>query len=212
MTGSEFTGWQLVKTTVMPHEQGVEEKIYLWEPKKDPDVRKVRISVIESAYWRHAQQHLATQLEHCMNSDMPRGKGKSGGIGDIQFLGQVLKTTSVSQVFFTRGNLRISVQSVGRKPVDVTIIAKKLDERLVKPPSASEKKRGVVAAKKPVRLKVKEREMTTVLDKLPAPRPGAGMTRVILDDGELRREGDVLFCVSEIAGLKKAEIFNYKLE
>lgn len=211
MTGSEFPGWKLFKAVVMPHGAGVEEKIYMWEPKKGDKDQRLRVSVIESGYWRHTHQHLVDQLRHCMHGDMPRGTAKTAGIGDVQYIGQAEETKVTTSVFFTRGNLRISIHSVGKTPVDVTSMAIKLDNRLVKPPSETEKKKGTVMVKKPLTLKMKKAEKAALIDSLPAPEPGAGMTRVLMDDGELRRDGDVLYCISEKEGSKKAQILNFKL-
>jgi hypothetical protein len=196
----------------MPHEPGVEEILYIWELKKAGKGERVRVSVIESGYWRHSHQQLLKQLDQCMRPDMPFGKGKSAGIGDVQYVAQNQDDSQTTAVFFTRGNLRISVQSVGKHPVDVTSLAKRLDGRLVKPPGKGEEKRGAVSAMESVEINMASAETATLLEALPAATLSSGMTRIIVDEGELKREGDTLYCISAKAGAKRAEILNFKLD
>jgi hypothetical protein len=212
MRGNEFAGWELIKTIFMENELGVGEKIYMWKRKKSQEDELVQVSVTESSYWRHAQHHLMNQLQHCMRPDIPRGKGKTASIGDVQYIGQAPDSKEIAAVFFSRGNLQINVRSVGTKPVDVVTLAKKLDNRFIKPPTKTEEKAGLVSTLKPGKLKVKKAERAILLDKLPEPTPRSGWTKVLVPEGELRRDGDILYFTGEKAGQKSVEILNFKLE
>lgn len=212
MRGNEFAGWELIKTTVMENEPGVAEKIYMWKRKKSQEEELVQVSVMESSSWRHAQHHLMNQLHHCMRPDIPRGTGKTAGIGDVQYIGQASGSEDIAAVFFSRGNLQINIRSVGKKPVDVVTLAKKLDNRFIKPPTKTEEKAGLVSTLKPGKLKVKKDEKAVVLEKLPEPVSRSGWIKVNVPEGELRRDGDVLYCTCEKAGQKNVEILNFRLE
>jgi hypothetical protein len=212
MKGNEFAGWELIKTAVMESGPGVEEKIYMWQRKKSQEEELVQVSVFESSYWRHAQHHLMNQLHHCMRPDIPRGKGKTAGIGDVQYIGQAPESKDTTAVFLSRGNLQINIRSVGKKPVDVVSLAKKLDNRFIKPPTKTEEKAGLVSALKPGKLKVKKDERAVVLDTLPEPVSRSGWIKVNVPEGELRRDGDVLYYTCEKAGQKNVEILNFRLE
>ncbi len=212
MRGNEFAGWELIKTAVMESEPGVEETIYMWQRKKSHEEELIQVSIFESSYWRHAEHHLMNQLQHCMRPDIPRGKGKTASIGDVQHIGQAPKSEDITAIFFSRGNLQVTVRSVGSKPVDVVALAKKMDNRFIKPPTKAEEKAGVVSTLKPATLTVKKAKRAVLLEKLPEPIPRSGWTKVLVPEGELRRDGDVLYFTSEKAGQKSVEILNFKLE
>jgi hypothetical protein len=212
LRGNEFAGWELIKTVVNAIETGVTEKFYLWRPKGGKEDEMVQVAVIESHYWRHAQQHLLNQLEHCMRPDLPRGKGSLAKIGDVQYAAEIQEARTVGAVFFTRGNLQIAVRSVGTKTVDVQKFAKRLDDRLAKAPTKAEKAKGLVTSAEPVSVKVKKKLAVVLIDRLPEATPRSGLTRVIVPEGEARREGDTLYFFSEQTGDKRVEVLNFKLE
>jgi hypothetical protein len=121
-------------------------------------------------------------------------------------------TKETTAVIFTRGNLQMSVSSVGLNTVDVTPLAKALDNRLTKPPTKTDEKKMVAKRQKPLKVKAKKREMTALIDTLPEPTPKSGWTRVLAAEGEIRKEGDTLYIVDEKGGDLTVEVVNYKLE
>ena len=211
MNGKEFAGWELVKTSVANHSSDGSEKVYIWKRKARKLEELVQIRVIESSYWRNALQYHHDQLMHSMRPDIPRGKGKTASIGDIQHVGQT-PTNETTAMIFTRGNLQISFSSVGLNPVDVTTLAKALDNKCTKPPTKTDEKKMVIKRQKPLKVKAKKKEMTVLIDTLPDPTPKSGWTRVLATDGEIRKEGDTLYIVEEKGGDRAVEIINYKLE
>ena len=212
MRGDELPGWNLIKIAVMENEPGAAEKIYMWKKKKSEEEELVQVSVVESGYWRHSQQHLANQLHHCMRADMPRGKGKTGRVGDVQYIGQAPESGEVTAVFFTRGNLQVNVRSVGRKPVDVLELAQRLDNRFVKPPSKIDLKKERVRTLEPRAVTAKKDKKAILLERLPEAVPRSGWTKVIAPEGEVRRYGDRLCLIAEKDGRKDVEILNFTLE
>jgi hypothetical protein len=54
--------------------------------------------------------------------------------------------------------------------------------------------------------------MTVLIDTLPESTPKLGWTRVLVAEGEIRKEGDTLYIVDEKGGDREVEIINYKLE
>ena len=211
MKGTEFTGWELVKISVSSHSSDGSEKVYMWKRKTSKGEELVQVRVIESNYWRDALQYHHDQLMHSMRPDIPRGKGKTAVIGDIQHVGQT-PTNETTAIIFTRGNLQISVSSVGLNPVDVTPLAKSLDNRLTKPPTKTDEKKLVATRQKPLKVKVNKKEMTVLIETLPEPTPKSGWTRVMATEGEIRKENDTLYLVDEKGGDRSVEIINYKLE
>ena len=211
MTGTEFPGWELVKTSISSHSPEESEKIYMWKRKGSDKEELVQVRVIESSYWRNALQYHHNQLMHSMRPDIPRGKGKTASIGDIQHVGQA-PTNETTAVIFTRGNLQISISCVGLSPVDVTQLAKAMDNKLTKPPTKTEEKKMVARREKSLKVKAKKKEMTTLIEALPEPTPKSGWTRVLATEGEIRKEGDTLYIVDEKGGDRTVEVVNYKLE
>ncbi|MGA9261937.1 MAG: hypothetical protein WBV95_08180 [Desulfobacterales bacterium] len=210
MKGTEFAGWELIKTSFVSHSPDQSEKVHMWKRKASEGEELVQVRVIETNYWRHALQYHHGQLMHSMRSDIPRGKGKTAGIGDIQHVGQA-PTNDIEVVIFTRGNLQISVSSVGLNPIDVTPLAKALDNRLTKVPTKTDEKKLAATRQKPLKVKTKKKEKTVLIDKLPEPTPRSGWTRVLAAGGEIRKEGDTLYLVDEQGGDRTVEIINYKL-
>lgn len=212
MRGDEFAGWRLVKTVVSPVETDVSEKLYLWQPKKDAPETLVQVAVIESHYWRHAQQQLLNQLDHCMRPDIPQGQGKLATVGDVQYAASAQGAKEIGAIFFTRGNLQIRVQSVGKETVDVANFARKVDALLTQAPTKTQESKGLVKALAPVKVKAKRAQLAPVIEKLSEAVPRSGWTRVMASDGELRRDGEMLFIEALHDGSKKVEILNFKLE
>ena len=210
MKGTEFAGWELIKTSFVSHSPDQSEKVHMWKRKASEGEELVQVRVIETNYWRHALEYHHGQLMHSMRSDIPRGKGKSAGIGDIQHVGQA-STNDIEVVIFTRGNLQISVSSVGLNPVDVTPLAKALDNRLTKAPTKTDEKKLAATRQKPLKVKTEKKEMTVIIDKLPEPTPSSGWTRVLAAGGEIRKEGDTLYLVDEQGGDRTVAMINYKL-
>ncbi|MEN8757511.1 MAG: hypothetical protein ABF303_03530 [Desulfobacterales bacterium] len=211
MKGMEFDGWELVNTTSESHPPDESEKVYMWKRKAGTGEGLVQVRVVETNNWRNALQYHHGRLMQSMRSDIPRGKGKTAGIGDIQHVGQA-PTNEVAVVVFTRGNLQISVSSVGLNLVDVTPLAKALDNRLTKSPTKTDEKKLTATRQKPLKVKIRKKEKTVIIDTLPEPIPSSGWTRVLATDGEIRKEGDTLYLVDEQGGDRTVEIINYKLE
>lgn len=212
MVGTEFTGWELIKTTIMNKTPDVSETIYIWKHKTSKEEELIHVSITESNYWRHAQQHLNHQLKNCMRPDIPRGKSSTAKIGDIQYVGQGASSDQTTTMFFTRGNLQINVSSVGFKPVDVVPLAKLLDSRLTKSLTKTDEKKFAATRQKPLKIKTKKDQMIVLIDTLPEPTPRSGWTKFLSQDGELRREGETLYIVDEKASEKEVEIINFELE
>ena len=183
----------------------------MWKRKAGKEEGLVQVRVVETNNWRNALQYHHGRLMQSMRSDIPRGKGKTAGIGDIQHVGQA-PTNEVAVVVFTRGNLQISVSSVGLNLVVVSPLAKALDNRLTKSPTKTDEKKLTATRQKPLKVKIRKKEKTVIIDTLPEPIPSSGWTRVLATDGEIRKEGDTLYLVDEQGGDRTVEIINYKLE
>lgn len=203
MMGDEIRDWEMINSATMESEPGVTERIYLWQKKGSKGQASVRISIVELPHWRSAQNLLLNQLRHSMRPNIPKGSGKFAQTGDIRFVGQEEQSGVVATIFFTRGNIFLSVSSVGEKVVDVSGMAKNLDRNFSGPPKEEEVKKGLVEVLSPKPLSVKEKEKTILIEKLPEPVPRSGWLKIIAPDGELSREDDALFYVSSKAGKKQ---------
>ncbi len=212
MFGNEFSGWELVNSVITEIEPNVSQKIYIWKNTKAKDEQLIHISIVERSYWQHAQLQLKNELKHCMRPDMPKGKGKITTIGDIRYIGNPPDSKKVTAVFFSRGNLQITIRSVGQSKVDVVKFAKKMDNRFVKPPTKAEEKSGFAKKIKPVKIAVKKQVKVVVIDKLSEPVPRSGWLRAMSEDGELRRDGDTLKCIYQKGGKKKVELMQFGKE
>lgn len=210
MNGTEFDGWELVKRSVANAPNGP-EKVYMWNRNESKGEDLVQVRVIENSNWRNALRFHHDQLMQSMRPNIPRGKGRTAGIGDIQHVGQT-PDNEITAMIFTRGNLQVSVTSIGLNPVDVTALAKALDDKLANPPTTdSAEKKPVASRQKPLKVTAKKNEMTVLIDTLPEPTPESGWTRVVATSGEIRKEGNTLYLIDEQGGDRIIEIINYKL-
>lgn len=203
MTGNEFRGWKLVNSVVNEPESGVTEKIYIWQKADGNGQEQVRISITELPNWRHAQLQLHERLLHSMRPNIPGGAGRLAKTGDVGFVGQERQSDVVAALSFVRGNVSVSVNSVGDALVDVSSMAKKLDRDLSEPPKKEEVAKGRAQVLPPERLTLRENELATVVEKLPP----AGWLKLIAPDGELSRQDDGL--VYGAAGSGKKEVAKY---
>lgn len=212
MFGNEFSDWELVNSVTTEIEPTVSQKIYIWKNTKTKDEQLLHVSIVERSYWQHAQLHLKNELKHCMRPDMPKGKGKTTSIGDIRYIGDLPDSNQVTAMFFSRGNLQITIRSVGKSSVDVVKFAKSMDGRFVKPPTKADEKSGFAKKIKPEKITAKKQVKTVVVDKLSEPLPRSGWLRVMSEDGELRRDGDTIKCIYEKGGKKKIELMQFGKE
>lgn len=211
LRGDEFRGWELVKTTDVEHEKGLGERVFILKRNRGED-EVIHISVVETSYWAHALEQLKSQLEHCMRPNIAQAKGRTAEIGDVQFEAKAPGSRTVQAVFFARGNLEVTVRSVGDTPVDVVRFAAEMDQSFTRPLGAQRRKVEAAKRLKPATLAVKKRRKTVFLERLPERTRRAGWVRAIAPDGELRREDDTLYYFPDQAGQKRIEIVNLSLQ
>ena len=202
MSGDELAGWELLKTVVMQAAGDINEVVYMWEKKASKGTQIVRISVAELTDWRNAQVQLQNELLHSMRSDIPPGSGKLATTGDVNYVAKEPRSKVVDRIFFSRGNLSITVSSVGSKAVNVTNVAKTLDTLLSEPPSSTAIERGMATALSPKTVKVEAQESATVIDKLTETGARGAWLKFIAKEGEFKRENDRLYFTAEKAGKK----------
>jgi hypothetical protein len=205
LSGDEMRGWELVNLTDADLESGAREHIYVYRQSKAPQEVLLRVDIIELDNWRSAQQRLHTTLLHCMRPEIPRAKGRLSRTGDICYMGDQADAGLATSAFFTRGNLFVSVTSVGDVLADVVSLAKKLDSMLSEVPKDTGSSRASAGKLSPdVQLKdVKEGEPVAVIDSLADVAADGGWIKVIAPDGELRRDEDRLVYLPEKGGKKK---------
>ena len=209
MTGNELPGWQLVNSASTEHESGVIERIYVWRKSGARRETLIRAGIVELDSWRAAQQHQLITLLNCMRPDIPRAKGALAATGDISFAASERKSKALASVFFTRGNVLVSLASVGDTAVDVSALAKKLDASLREPPKKGELTKGLAEQRSPRSFDVKKTQPIAVIDGLSRVVATGARVKVIAPDGELRREDDRLIYLPEGKGRKRVGQYIY---
>lgn len=200
MVGDELRGWELVNAVTMGNEPGIREMVYIWEKKGSKGQELLRISITELHNWRDAQDKLHDQLRHSMRPNIPKASGKLAKVGDVSFVGQAQESNGVAAISFARGNLVVSVRSVGDKPVDVSNTTRMLDTNFSEPPKEEKIKKGVAQALSPRQVEVRENESTQLIKKLPERVLRSGWLKVMATDGEISREDDALVYISPKTG------------
>jgi hypothetical protein len=207
MLGTEFKGWKLLKVVTLREDRVVTEKAYIWQSESDPEYEMIRVDITEHHNWRKAQESLHVHLVQCMRPDIPRGTKKLAQLGDVNFVSREPHTDVPSTVSFTRGNLCISVSSVGEKNVDVSNIGARVDGALSGPPAESEVETGRVRALTPKMATVAANKAHVVIENLQKSAPRGRWLKIIVPDGELSRKGNALIYVSSQGGRKRVETF-----
>ncbi len=205
LTGSEFKGWQLLKTVLMRESRDLTEKVYIWESRSDPKQEMVRVSVTERHDWRLAQESLHQYLMECMRPGIPKGTKKLGQLGDVNYAVREPQTNIAGTITFTRGNVCVSVSSAGDKKVDVSEMAAVVERALGEPSARAEAGRRRVRARVPERVDAVAGKSVVLVEKLPKTVPRGGWLKIIVPDGELSRKGDALVYVSPEAGRKRVD-------
>jgi hypothetical protein len=205
MTDTTLKGWELVNVVEAENEPGLTEKIYIWEKTGSKGKTLVRVGISEHNDWRLAQAQLQRHLMNSMRQNIPRGSGKLAKIGDVIFAGQPRDAKVVAATFFTRGNVTVTVSSVGETVIDISDIVRMLDRALNETPSKQEIEKGLAEELAPRSFKAMKGETVKIIDKLPEPVARSGWIKIITPDGELRREDDSVVYISPQAGEKKVE-------
>lgn len=202
MLGTEIKNWKLLKVVTLQEDPDTTARTYIWQSARDPEDELVRVDITERHTWQRAQESLHNHLVHCMRSDIPRGTKSLAQLGDVVFASREPKTDSPGAISFARGNVCVTLSSVGAKHVDVSEVAALLDRILSEPPPAADVEKGRARAHVPKLTTLKARRSVTVIDKLPKAVPRGGWLKVIAPDGELSRKGDALLYVSPEGGKK----------
>jgi hypothetical protein len=210
MFGRELRGREMLKEVTMQEGPGVAENVYLWQGQRDQGEDLVRIGVAELDNWRSAQERLLQELTQSMRPEIPRGTGKLAKLGDVSFVARDPKSDIPAAISFTRGNVCVSVRSVGEKDVDVSDVAATLDRTLSEPPTKAALERGLARKRTPVAVDLKADEAYVLLENLPKAAPRGEWLKVIAPDGELGRTGDALVFVSPQGGKKRIATFAVK--
>jgi hypothetical protein len=207
MTGSELRGWELVNTVDMASESGLTERVYLWEKKGSEGRQVIRIGITEADEWRRAQADLQNRLVFSMRRDIPGGKGGLAKLGDVRYAASSEDSETIASAYFVRGNLSISIASVGEEPADVSAVARSLDRAFTEPPKQKDLEEKRAEDRSPKPRKVKKGERALLKESLPEPVLRNGWLKVIVPDGEIAREGDDLVFRSPTAGTKRIQEF-----
>jgi hypothetical protein len=206
MRGDEVRGWRQVKVVPMESLHGEGELAYIWQGGNEAGRELLRLGVAELANWRLAQERLREELGMSMHADIPRGTGSLRRLGDINFVGRDPESDLAAAITFSRGNVWISVRSVGDRTVDVGRVAERLDRALSRPPTQADIAKQRVEARSLDRTARKAGEEQRIIDSLVEDARG-GWLKVLASDGELRQEGDTLIHVSAVAGRTRIQVF-----
>jgi hypothetical protein len=206
LAGKEFKGWALIRTVVLGEAKEMTGKAYILENLSNPRQEMLRIDIIERHDWRQAQVSLLNNLLESMRPNIPNGTKELAKIGDVNYVGLMPESDIPIAFSFTRGNIFLSINSVGDKSVDVSVIAHDLDEALATVP-AKNKNKDRVRLLTPNEVSVKAQKPFVLIKNLrKIATPGIWL-KIIVPDGELTRKGDDLQYVSAQEGKKQVNIF-----
>jgi hypothetical protein len=206
MFGNEISGWELIDTVVMDGESGSPEIVYMWQKTGTKGNQLIRIGISEQNSWMNAHSALKNYLDNCMHPNFPRSKNS----GDVSFASRQPKAKGSNAIVFTRGNMQISVNSVGNVVCEVSNIASKIDQLLYDVPKKAsvDSKAAKVFRKKEAT--IKKRGKYAVIDAISQNKDKYGWMKIISPDGELIREGDSLIYKPDSIGKKNINVIMKK--
>jgi hypothetical protein len=128
-------------------------------------------------------------------------------LGDVNFVSRAPESDIPVAISFTRGNLFLSINSIGEKSVNVSFVATLLDEALRGIPAKNKIVKEKIRILKPTQVVLKANEETILIKNLKKAAPRGAWLKIIVPDGELGRKGDALIYVSDKEGKKQVNIF-----
>jgi hypothetical protein len=200
----DLADWRLLKTVPIETSRGAGEFAYMWQREGGGEL--LRIAVAELVDWSVAQQRLREELQMSMRSDIPRGTGALGHLGDIAFVARDPETDIAAAVTFVRGNAFISVRSVGDRPADVSPAAHRLDRALSRPPEPRELDAQQIEATSIEAHAQEVGEERVVVENIGTTRSG-GWLKALASDGELRQRRNSLIYVAPSVGRTRIDMF-----
>jgi hypothetical protein len=202
LTGREAPGWTLVKVAPMHRDERLAETAYLLQ-EKSPDGarRQVRVGIHELPDWRAAHQQLLAILAHAMRPDLPRAAGRLAALGDVAFVAAEPRTDIPAAISFTRGNVAVTLSSVGGTTADVSPIAAAIDQALKDPPAKSPALRRRARPTPPETVEA----AGALIDRLSS--HGDAWVKALVPDGELHRRGEALVYTPAEPGRKAVQVF-----
>lgn len=213
LTGDELRGWELVNAVETSPGADLVQRDYIWRRKgSEGDSQLIRITLTETADWRRAQSELQGHLLHSMRPDIPTGKGKLAKVGDVRFAVGPVDTgpeaaERITTVQFVRGNVAVVVASAGSAPVDVTAVARRLDQDFSTPPKPKDLEAERALDRSPEAMALSAGEETPAITALPPPVTRSGWVKVFAPDGELTRDGDRILYRPAEGGPKQLQEF-----
>jgi hypothetical protein len=212
MLGTESKGWNLLKVVSLREDRDVTERAYIWQSKNDPENELIRVDVAERHNWQQAQESLHEHLMQCMRPDIPRGTKKLAKLGDVVFTAREPQTDISAAISFSRGNVFVSVSSIGEKNMDVSDMASRLDRALNYRPPKKEIEKGKIRAFTPKATILKANEDFVLIKSLKKTASRGEWLKIIVPDGQLSRKDDSLIYASPKGGEKQVATFTMSIE
>lgn len=207
LSSTGLRGWRLIKTVPMETSRGEDEFAAIWVRGDDPKRFMVRVSTAELPDWRSAHGRLLETLQASMRSGIPPGTGELAALGDVSYVGRDPETDAAASILFTRGNVHVTVSSVGDQTIAVGDVALRIDRMLNERPPQAQVRSGRIKA---ASIKIGERQASgpyIIVRGLPREFGRDHWLQVIAPDGELRREGNVIVYEAAEPGPKTVELF-----
>lgn len=192
LTAADISGWDLLKLVPMRKDAQMVETAYIIQPKEASPEQLIRVSTTELTSWRAAQEQLTQLLDHNMRPGLPGGVAE---LGDVSFVAREQQSDIPVAAQFTRGNMAISLSSVGAVPVNVLPQATAVDRLLSLPVAMLPHLARTSKRKKPQTIVPRGKEGSTLVRDL-AKAAGSAWMKVMVPDGELVCKGKALLYVS----------------
>ncbi len=211
MNGRESPGWNLAESMDYGVEKERNMTRYLWKKEKEEKEKEkekemlILVDVIETPSLLDSHEAVIDFISECQAPHLPEGKSHGIDVGDISFLSH---GEPISSILFARGNLALSVRSVGSVDVAVDEFAQNVDYYLSEkpPPSDVEDTPGIEEFESECSC-IRLHEKVALKIKVSDPLKGRLRYKFFSTGGKIIREKDTIFFYPFSVG--KHEIESY---
>lgn len=208
MRGKEIPGWELVKT--IPEQIYKERRIftYMWQKAETNTEDLAKIDIVESHSWHAAHETLLELLveEHqALELPVPEATAQKIELGDVAYTGF---GETVQSAIFTRANMVVRINSVGKQNVSIIDIADQVDKLFISKPQLSEE--GVIPeielfSSEKMSIKREERVVLDIRAKDPLGRPL--WYKFMTEQGEVFVDDEKVWFSSKTLGQPEISLF-----
>jgi len=134
LTDHDIPGWHVREKVVFEEMRTGQQTNYYLENKATKD-EVIKVDAFEFTSWKEAHENMLHQLHEHMAPSLPELQGRNGNLGDVAYTGF---GETVQHLLLVKANLLFIINSIGKRNVSVSEVARALDRTLTFSPGPEE--------------------------------------------------------------------------